>query len=193
MQTRIIAKIAFVLSIAACVVTGGLAAEAVYHSIPTADHVSVLKPPAARAVPAATPSATPAPYSGPVALAVAATGTMTYSPTLQPTDFVNVFQLIDPAHGYLATGGTTYLIAHSYAKGFGAPGNTWEKLVVGDVVAYAGHYYQINRISQPAKGGIASEPVWNNDPQMLVMITCTSRGPGNPATNNYVIRLEELA
>jgi hypothetical protein len=117
---------------------------------------------------------------------------MRWSSTLTPADFVNVFHLVDPAHGYRASGGTTYLIAHSYAVGHGAPGNAWEKLKVGDVVSYGGHRYQVNRVATPGKGGIASQPVWVNDPDMLVMITCVSRGPGNPATNNDVIRLERI-
>lgn len=139
------------------------------------------------------PTTTPTPYSGPVTMTVAATATMKWAPELEPSDFVNVFELVDPSEGFYATGETTYLIAHSFAVGSGAPGNAWEKLIVGDVVNYAGAYYKVDMVSTPAKGAIDSEPVWVNDPDMLVMITCVSRGPGNPATNNYVIRLERIA
>lgn len=155
------------------------------HSSPVATY-SPTPPPTASAAP------TPPPYTGPVAMTVAPTATMAWSPTLTPPDFVNIFSLVDPAHGFYATGGTHFLITHSEARGFGAPGNAWEKLQVGQVVSYAGSLYRINLVSTPPQGDIASEPVWFNDPNMLVMITCLSRGPGNPATNNVVIRLEKI-
>lgn len=164
---------------------------AVNDNIPTPRVVHTLKP-AAVSTPTATPAPTPTPYSGPVAITVAATATMKFTPVLQPADFVNVFQIVDPAHGYYATGETTFLVTHSYAKGYGAPGNAWEKLTVGEVVAYGGHFYRIDYTATPAKGQLYDEPVWGNDPDELVLITCSSRGPGNPATNNFVIRAEQL-
>jgi hypothetical protein len=141
------------------------------------------------------PQSTPTPYSGPVTMTVAATATMKWESVLEPTDFVNVFQIVDPAHGFYASGEATYLIAHSYAKGYGAPGNAWEKLVVGNIVEYNGSFYEVNRVATPIKGTLASEPIWGNyglDPNALYMITCESRGPDSPATNNYVISLERL-
>lgn len=154
----------------------------------------MLQVPTKETVHSFTPITTPKakPYTGPVAMTVASTETMKWAPQLEPKDFVHVYQLVDESYGFYATGGTTYLLTHSYAVGHGAPGNTWEKLVVGNVVKYNGYFYQVNRVSTPAKGEISKEPVWTNDPNMLVMITCVSRGPGNPATNNYVIRLVRI-
>lgn len=155
------------------------------HSSPVTTY-SLTSPPTASAAP------TPPPYTGPVAMTVAPTATMGWSSTLTPADFVNIFSLVDPAHGFYATGGAHFLITHSEARGFGAPGNAWEKLQVGQVVGYAGSLYRINLVSTPPQGDIASEPVWFNDPNMLVMITCLSKGAGQPATNNVVIRLEKI-
>lgn len=190
MQEKAIKAIIALCSIGAIFLIG----LTVFQNTPTKEIVHSLhipKPP----VEVAIPTATPTPYSGPVALTVSATSTMTWSSELTPSDFVNIFQLVDPAHGFYASGEATYLITHSYAKGYGAPGNAWEKLVVGDVVGYNNAYYKVDRVSTPAQGAIGSEPIWGNigfDPDMLVMITCDSRGPGQPATNNYVIRLEKL-
>ncbi len=137
--------------------------------------------------PTSTPTAPPLPASR---LSIVATAELAYSSTLTPPDFTNVFQLVDDAHGYYRTGGTTYLVAHSYAKGSGAPGNAWEALVVGDVFAQGGSLWQVDLVATPGNGNgdIAAQPVWTNDPDLIVLITCLSRGPGNPATNNYVIR-----
>lgn len=164
----------------------------IYNNIPTKETVQTLHTPKTEII---IPRTTPTPYTGPVTMTVAATSTMKWESVLEPTDFVNVFQIVDPSHGFYATGEATYLIAHSYAKGYGAPGNSWEKLVVGNVVKYNGYFYKVNRVSTPIKGTLASEPVWGNyglDPNMLVMITCKSRGLDSPATNNYVIRLEKI-
>lgn len=130
-----------------------------------------------------TPGAPPAPSE----LAIVVTAEMAYSPTLTPPNFVDVFQLVDTEHGYLRTSGTTYLVAHSYAKGYGAPGNAWEELVVGDTFTQGGSLWQVDRVATPGHGDIADQPVWTNDPELIVLITCLSRGPGNPATNNYLI------
>lgn len=179
------AIILFALCILGVIFFGWLAFS---QQIPTKEIVKTLP----SQTPVAIPTATPTPYSGPVAMTVATTATMKWSPVLEPSDFVNIFQLVDPAKGFYASGETTYLITHSYAAGSGAPGNAWEKLVVGNVVEYDNHFYEINRVSTPAQGDISEEPIWTNDPNMLVMITCVSRGPGNPATNNYVLRLEKI-
>lgn len=158
---------------------------AVFQTVPTKETVHTFAP-------ISIPKSTPTPYVGPVAMTVKATATMKYATTLEPADFKNVFQMVDEAHGYYATGGTTYLVTHSYAAGSGAPGNAWEKLTVGEVVKYNNHFYQINRVATPAKGDISKEPIWYQDSSMLVMITCKSRGPDNPATNNFIIRLEQI-
>jgi hypothetical protein len=172
----------------ALVAAVGLAVQTVHADTPTPRTVQVAPRPTA--TPFHGPSAAPAPYDGPVALTVTPSATMTWSPNLDPSNFVDTFSLVDPDHGFYATGGTHYTIAHSYAKGSGAPGNVWEQLTVGQVVAYDGKLYRINLVSTPAQGAIAAEPIWVNDPNMLVMITCLSKGPGVPASNNVVIRSE---
>jgi hypothetical protein len=193
MLTRILVAAAAV----AFVLVGLSVAHAIVISAPTPNVVtqSPSYSPALPLTPATPdPSPSPTPYSGPVAMTVNATATMPWSPTLDPSNFTDVFQLVDPAHGYLATGGTQYLVAHAYEKGTGAPGNTWAALKVGDVVSHQGAFYRVTRISTPPKGDIAQEPIWFNDPNLLVLITCLARGAGvGLATNNNVIELETMS
>jgi hypothetical protein len=177
---------------AAVIMAGVFGVVALQDSVPTKVIVHSLPAPKPSITSTPTAMPTPTPYTGPVALTVTATATMKWSNPIEPPDFVNVFQIIDPDHGYTNTC-TPYLIAHSYARGYGAPGNAWEKLVVGNVVSYGGKFYEVDYTATPVKGTLAQQPVWGAcSSTELVMITCSSRGPGNPATNNFVIQLEEI-
>ena len=163
---------------------------------PTTNTVTVLSTPSPSNS-EETPEPTPTMYSGPVKFNVTSTATMVWAARLVPPDFVNVFQVVDPEKGYYQSGGTVYLVAHFYAAGVGpngqiAPGNEWETLVVGDVVTYNNTFYQVNRIGTPAQGDISNEPIWVNNPEDLVLITCLSRGAGFPATNNFAISLSKI-
>ena len=180
--------------IAALCFLGGIVCGviAIHVLTPTPNKVEVLPTPTETVEVDEISAPVPPVYDGPVKFTVAPTATMTWSPRLEPADFVNIFQLVDPEKGYYESGGTVYLISHSYAAGSGAPGNEWETLVVGDVIIYNNMFYQVNRIGTPAQGDIASEPIWTNDPDNLVLLTCLSRGPGSPATNNFAISLNRI-
>jgi hypothetical protein len=177
------------LTAAACLMlaAAGFGLQTVIADTPTPRAVHTAPP--ATATPFNGPAAVPAPYTGPIALTVTPSATMVWSANLDPANFVDTFELVDPGHGFYLTGGTRYTIAHSYAKGSGAPGNAWEALRAGDVVAFPDGDYRVDLVSTPAQGAIGAEPVWFNDPAMRVMVTCESRGAGQPATNNVVIRL----
>lgn len=170
------------------VLAGALGFNAAYQTTPTPETVTVAPSvsPSTEAVDRGTYTVTDA------KLTIDPTAEMKFAPVLEPADFTNVFQLVDSEHGYLRTGGTTYLVAHSYAKGSGAPGNAWETLVVGDLVIHGGQLYEVDLVATPGHGDIADQPVWTNDPETLVLITCLSRGAGNAATNNYVIRAHRV-
>lgn len=157
-------------------------------------------PSVSQAAPAVTnPPLTPTPTAEPVSppaepvLSVTTGGTVPTALEWEPPTLTGVYRVVDEEHGFPATGGTGYFIAHAQSPWTGerSEGNDWVDSLhtPGDTVLLDGERYVIDAVITAAKTAIGSVPIWEHVQGRAVLITCVPRWEGS-AVENRIITLQ---
>lgn len=191
----------FLSAIAALALTVLLASCA---PAPTETGPQTIERPAAASTQTPAPVERPAeaPEPAPVAptLIINEVEPMSFSPTLDPPNYTDIFEIRDEHEGYFAnTGlGPRFLLTHAMSLGNSpAPGNLWQELAVGDGIEALGSNWHITeRVeapkSWPTDDAALEERILGAGPGTLVLITCVPRWEGR-ATHNLIIIAEEAS
>lgn len=148
-------------------------------------------------------SVTPTPPSEPVVappaepvLAVTTNGTVAAvnaqgESTWEPPTWTGVYQVVDEAHGFPATGGTAFYITHARSPWSAerGEGNDWVDVLTtpGDIVLLDGTRFVIDAVISAAKTDIGAVPIWEHIEGRAVLITCVPRWEGSAVENRIII------
>lgn len=125
---------------------------------------------------------------------------MAKAATLDPPDYVNIFEIRDEQEGYLAntTVGPRFLLTHAMSSGNPpAPGNRWQELATGDHIEALGSNWTITERVEAPKSWPTDDPalkarIFSAGPGTLILITCVPRWEGR-AIENLIIIAEEAS
>ncbi|WP_433585378.1 hypothetical protein [Microbacterium hydrocarbonoxydans] len=120
--------------------------------------------------------------------------------TLDPPDYVSIFEIRDEHEGYFANtaAGPRFLLTHAMSLGNPpAPGNLWQELAVGDGIEALGSNWTITERVEAPKSWPTDDPaleerILGAGPGTLILITCVPRWEGR-ATHNLIIIAEEAS
>lgn len=183
------AALALIVSLASCVAPQPEnAPQTVQRAAATAAPAPTMAPELEEPVPAPEPSTT---------LTITEVLPMAKAATLDPPDYVNIFEVRDDAHEYFAdtTVGPRFLLTHAMSLGNApAPGNLWQELVVGDRIEALGSTWSITERVEAPKSWPTDDPALKErtlgaGPGTLVLITCVPRWEGR-ATENLIVIAE---
>lgn len=111
---------------------------------------------------------------------------MPYSEVWNPPDQGEGFwQVVDPDHGYYEEGGTKYVLAHACEVQVCA-GDEFLKLSEGDSFEYLSETYRIDNKYSIHKDEIADQPIWDNVPGRVVIVTCIIDGRWQDSDHNEI-------
>ena len=124
---------------------------------------------------------------------------MAKAATLDPPDYVNIFEIRDELEGYFAdtTVGPRFLLTHAMSLGNPpAPGNRWQELATGDHIEALGSNWTITERVEAPKSWPTDDPVLEErilgaGPGTLILITCVPRWEGRATQNLILIAQQE--
>lgn len=97
---------------------------------------------------------------------------MPYTEVWRPPDEgQNIWQIVDEEYGYVADGGTDFILAHT-CENQACAGDGFRLLEEGSTFTYQGSLYQVEKKWQIMKVDIPEQDIWSHDPNRVVIITC---------------------
>lgn len=146
-------------------------------------------PPPTTTTPAPTSEAPPLPAP---AVNISQVSQMAYSPVWRPPDEGQGFwQIVDPAYGYPATGGTRFVLAHA-CDNRACAGDEVRKLKQGDTLTFLGDKYVVRETRDIMKDDIAAQDIWTHKPGRLVVITCIIETTWEFSDKNNIVIAERV-
>lgn len=135
---------------------------------------------------------TPAPVYPDPTVDIAEVGQMAYTPVWRPPDEGQGFwQIVDPAYGYPAEGGTKFVLAHA-CDNRACAGDEVRKLKQGDTLTFLGTKYVVKETREIMKDDIAAQDIWTHNPNRLVVITCIIETTWQFSDKNTIVIAERV-